>query len=63
VTQTAGSTTKSPELLARYCDTLLRKGFVLPHLHYQSTVDFRTKAVDEIDLEDKFNQIMVFFHS
>lgn len=26
VTQTAGSTIKSPELLARYCDALLRKG-------------------------------------
>jgi hypothetical protein len=28
VTQAAGNTTKSPELLARYCDKLLRKGFV-----------------------------------
>jgi len=44
VTQTAGSTTKSPELLARYCDALLRKG---------------SKAVEDIDLEEKFNQIMV----
>ncbi|CAF0844139.1 unnamed protein product [Adineta steineri] len=47
VTQTAGSTTKSPELLARYCDALLRKG---------------SKAVEETDLEEKFNQIMIVFN-
>lgn len=28
VTQTAGCSAKSSELLARYCDILLRKGFV-----------------------------------
>ncbi|CAF3911720.1 unnamed protein product, partial [Rotaria magnacalcarata] len=44
VTTAAGNTTKSPELLARYCDALLRKG---------------SKAVEETDLEEKFNQIMV----
>ncbi|UJR37526.1 hypothetical protein I4U23_030228 [Adineta vaga] len=44
VTTAAGNTTKSPELLARYCDALLRRG---------------TKAVEETDLEEKFNQIMV----
>ncbi|CAF1052602.1 unnamed protein product [Adineta ricciae] len=47
VTQTAGSTTKSPELLARYCDALLRKG---------------SKAVEETDLEEKFNEIMIVFN-
>ncbi|CAF4223899.1 unnamed protein product, partial [Rotaria sp. Silwood2] len=47
VTQTAGSTTKSPELLARYCDILLRKG---------------NKGVEETDLEEKFNQIMIAFN-
>ncbi|CAF3045733.1 unnamed protein product [Rotaria socialis] len=47
VTQSAGSTTKSPELLARYCDALLRKG---------------SKAVEETDLEEKFNQIMIVFN-
>ncbi|CAF4837528.1 unnamed protein product [Rotaria sp. Silwood1] len=47
VTTAAGNTTKSPELLARYCDTLLRKG---------------SKAVEETDLEEKFNQIMVVFN-
>ncbi|CAF1505166.1 unnamed protein product [Rotaria sordida] len=47
LTQTAGSTTKSPELLARYCDILLRKG---------------NKGVEETDLEEKFNQIMIVFN-
>jgi cullin 1 len=47
VTRTAGTTTKSPELLARYCDALLRKG---------------SKAVEETDLEEKFNQIMIVFN-
>ncbi|CAF2488809.1 unnamed protein product [Rotaria sp. Silwood2] len=47
VTAAAGNTTKSPELLARYCDALLRKG---------------SKAVEETDLEEKFNQIMVVFN-
>ncbi|CAF4123351.1 unnamed protein product, partial [Rotaria magnacalcarata] len=47
VTTAAGNTTKSPELLARYCDALLRKG---------------SKAVEETDLEEKFNQIMVVFN-
>lgn len=47
VTQAANNTTKSPELLARYCDALLRKG---------------GKAVEETDLEEKFNQIMVVFN-
>ncbi|CAF0783301.1 unnamed protein product [Adineta steineri] len=47
VTAAVGNTTKSPELLARYCDALLRKG---------------SKAVEETDLEEKFNQIMVVFN-
>ncbi|CAF3953992.1 unnamed protein product [Rotaria sordida] len=44
ITQTAGITTKSSELLARYCDVLLRRG---------------NKTVEETDLEEKFNEIMV----
>ncbi|CAF1175239.1 unnamed protein product [Didymodactylos carnosus] len=47
VTVNAGGTQKSPELLARYCDSLLRKG---------------TKTADETDLEEILNQIMVVFN-
>ncbi|CAF1000203.1 unnamed protein product [Didymodactylos carnosus] len=47
VTVSAGGTQKSPELLARYCDSLLRKG---------------TKTADETDLEEILNQIMVVFN-
>ena len=62
MTQTAGSTTKSPELLARYCDALLRKGYVRIVVISFISVWFysRSKAVEEIDLEEKFNQIMVY---
>jgi hypothetical protein len=38
MTQTAGSTKKSPEWLARYCDTLLRKGFVKIGFYHQNTI-------------------------
>ncbi len=44
VTKSVGNTTKSPELLARYCDILLRKG---------------NKGIEESVLEEKFNEIMV----
>ncbi|CAF1366903.1 unnamed protein product [Rotaria sp. Silwood1] len=47
VTIAAGNTTKSPELLVQYCNTLLRKG---------------NKTVEETDLEEKFNQIMMIFN-
>ncbi|CAF3741694.1 unnamed protein product [Rotaria sp. Silwood1] len=47
VTTTADTTTKSAELLAQYCNILLRKG---------------NRIVEEIDLEEKFNQIMVVFN-
>ncbi|CAF1361014.1 unnamed protein product, partial [Rotaria sordida] len=47
VTRAAGNTTKSSELLAGYCDALLRKG---------------SKAVEETDLEETFNQIIVVFN-
>ncbi|CAF4186424.1 unnamed protein product [Rotaria sordida] len=43
VTRAAGNTTKSSELLAGYCDALLRKG---------------SKAVEETDLEETLNQII-----
>ncbi|CAF5010717.1 unnamed protein product, partial [Rotaria sp. Silwood1] len=46
VTQKANTTTKSSELLARYCDILLRKG---------------NKNIEETDLEEKFNEIMIIF--
>ncbi|CAF4464968.1 unnamed protein product [Rotaria sp. Silwood2] len=46
VTEAANNARKSAELLARYCDILLRK---------------RSKVVEETDLEEKFNQIMVLF--
>ncbi|CAF1237055.1 unnamed protein product [Rotaria sordida] len=47
VTTAVNNTTKSSELLAQYCNTLLRKG---------------NRTVEETDLEEKFNQIMVVFN-
>jgi cullin 1 len=46
VTELAKSTTKSPELLARYCDSLLRKS---------------AKNPEEGELEDILNQVMIVF--
>ncbi len=41
VTTAAGNTTKSSELLARYCDALVRKGFVeILHLQVKSNEFF-----------------------
>ncbi|CAF3140963.1 unnamed protein product, partial [Rotaria sp. Silwood2] len=47
VTTAAGNTKKSPELLAQYCNVLLRKGNI---------------AGEEPDFEEKLNQIMVVFN-
>ncbi|CAF5026875.1 unnamed protein product, partial [Rotaria sp. Silwood1] len=47
VTEAANNATKSAELLARYCDILLRKG---------------SKVEREIDIEEKFNQIMIVYN-
>ncbi|XP_077996577.1 cullin-1 [Glandiceps talaboti] len=46
VTKTANSSSKSPELLARYCDSLLKKS---------------SKNPEEAELEDTLNQVMVVF--
>jgi cullin 1 len=46
VTRAAQSSSKSPELLARYCDTLLRKS---------------AKNPEEAELEDSLNEVMVVF--
>jgi len=46
VTKTAGNTTKSPELLAKYCDALLKKS---------------SKNPEEAELEDTLNQVMTVF--
>lgn len=46
VTELAKNTTKSPELLARYCDLLLRKS---------------AKNPEENELEETLNQVMVVF--
>ena len=57
----AGSNKKSAELLARYCDALLRKGFVFSWILYVCEYFFscRSNVVDEIDIEAKLNGIMV----
>ncbi|XP_022913538.1 cullin-1 [Onthophagus taurus] len=46
VTKFANSSTKSPELLAKYCDLLLKKS---------------SKNPEEAELEDTLNQVMVVF--
>ncbi|XP_067685602.1 cullin-1-like [Haliotis asinina] len=46
VTKMASSSSKSPELLARYCDLLLKKS---------------SKNPEEAELEDTLNQVMVVF--
>ncbi|XP_070546988.1 cullin-1-like [Ptychodera flava] len=46
VTRSANSSSKSPELLARYCDSLLKKS---------------SKNPEEAELEDTLNQVMVVF--
>uniref|UniRef100_A0A8C0B5V3 Cullin 1 n=1 Tax=Buteo japonicus TaxID=224669 RepID=A0A8C0B5V3_9AVES len=46
VTKMAQSSSKSPELLARYCDSLLKKS---------------SKNPEEAELEDTLNQVMVVF--
>lgn len=46
VTRTANSSSKSPELLAKYCDLLLKKS---------------SKNPEEAELEDTLNQVMVVF--
>ncbi|KAK9686823.1 Cullin family [Popillia japonica] len=46
VTKLANSSTKSPELLAKYCDLLLKKS---------------SKNPEEAELEDTLNQVMVVF--
>ena len=46
VTTQAGSTSKSPELLARYCDSLLKKS---------------AKNPEESELEDILNSVMIIF--
>lgn len=46
VTRAANSTSKSPELLAKFCDLLLRKS---------------SKNPEEAELEDTLNQVMVVF--
>uniref|UniRef100_A0A9J8B273 Cullin-1 n=1 Tax=Cyprinus carpio carpio TaxID=630221 RepID=A0A9J8B273_CYPCA len=46
VTRMAQSSSKSPELLARYCDSLLKKS---------------SKNPEEAELEDTLNQVMVVF--
>lgn len=46
VTELAKNTTKSPELLARYCDLLLRKS---------------AKNPEENELEETLNQVMIVF--
>lgn len=46
VTELAKNTTKSPELLARYCDLLLRKS---------------SRNPEEAELEETLNQVMIVF--
>ncbi|CAF4552537.1 unnamed protein product, partial [Rotaria sp. Silwood2] len=46
VTEKSGTTTKSAELLARYYDTLLKKG---------------NKTMEDKNFEEKFNKIMIVF--
>jgi len=46
VTRAANSSSKSPELLARYCDLLLKKS---------------SKNPEEAELEDTLNQVMIVF--
>lgn len=46
ITDKAGSTSKSPELLARYCDVLLRKS---------------AKNPEEAEIDDLLNQVMIVF--
>ncbi|CAF2160070.1 unnamed protein product [Rotaria magnacalcarata] len=46
ITLQTGTTTKSAELLARYCDTFLKK---------------RHKTMTETDVEEKFKQILIIF--
>ncbi|PVD35902.1 hypothetical protein C0Q70_02871 [Pomacea canaliculata] len=46
VTKMVGNTSKSPELLARYCDLLLKKS---------------SKNPEEAELEDTLNQVMIVF--
>ncbi|CAG0888434.1 unnamed protein product, partial [Cyprideis torosa] len=46
VTKAVGSSSKSPELLARYCDALLRKS---------------SKNPEEAELEETLNQVMIVF--
>jgi len=46
VTKQAGSSSKSPELLARYCDSLLKKS---------------SKNPEEAELEDILNSVMIVF--
>ncbi|XP_073972143.1 cullin 1 isoform X2 [Rhodnius prolixus] len=46
VTRIAGSSSKSPELLAKFCDVLLKKS---------------SKNPEEAELEDTLNQVMVVF--
>ncbi|CAF1367900.1 unnamed protein product [Rotaria sordida] len=47
ITEKADTKTKSPELLARYCNTLLKK---------------RNKTMEEINLDKKFNEILIVFN-
>ncbi|KAJ8306967.1 hypothetical protein KUTeg_015051 [Tegillarca granosa] len=46
ITKTANSSSKSPELLAKYCDLLLKKS---------------SKNPEEAELEDTLNQVMIVF--
>lgn len=46
VTEQAGASTKSPELLARHCDELLKKS---------------SKTSTEVELEDSLNKVMIVF--
>lgn len=46
VTKAANSSSKSPELLAKYCDLLLKKS---------------AKNPEEAELEDKLNQVVSFY--
>lgn len=46
ITRIANTSTKSPELLAKYCDVLLKKS---------------SKNPEELELEDTLNQVMIVF--
>lgn len=61
VTQSLGNATKSPELLARYCDVLLRRGFVGLFIERinENFCLIRNRGLEESALEEKFDEIMV----